>query len=157
MEDSQYVALSRAMVPGMYRVAYSILENRQDAEDAVQQTLLNAWQHRQKARAGAEKAWIMRILINASYDLSRRRRRTVPAAEVELGGAPAPGIEQIGLRDAIQSLPDILRTPFLLKYMEGMSEKEIASALRIPVSSVKSRLYRARDALQKALGEEGAQ
>ena len=82
MDDQTYAAAAEAAMPGMFRMAYSILENRHDAEDAVQQALLNAWQHREKARPGAERAWMMRIVINASYDLCRKRRRAVPVAEV---------------------------------------------------------------------------
>ena len=65
MDDQTYAAAAEAAMPGMFRMAYSILENRHDAEDAVQQALLNAWQHREKARPGAERAWMMRIVINA--------------------------------------------------------------------------------------------
>ena len=156
MNEETYAAAAKAAMPGMYRMAYSILENRHDAEDAVQQALLNAWQHRDKARPGAEKAWMMRIVINASYDLCRKRRRAVPVAEV-FQEAVSPGdAEYAALRDLIQSLPQILRTPFLLKYMEGMTEKEVSAALRIPLTSVKNRLYRARAALQKQWGEEAA-
>ena len=156
MTDTEYAALATAMMPGMFRMAYSILENRHDAEDAVQQALLNAWRHRGKARPGAERAWMTRILVNASYDLCRKRRRSVPTAEVEWGGASSGGMGRVETYDAIRRLPELLRTPFLLKYMEGMSEKEVGAALRIPLTSVKNRLYRARAALKKAIGEEAA-
>jgi len=156
MDDTAYVALTKAMMPGMFRMAYSILNHRQDAEDAVQQALLNAWQHRKKARAGAEKAWMMRIVINASYDLGRRRRRAVPVPEVPKAGACSEEIECTGMYDLIRGLPEILRTPFLLKYMEGMTEKEVSAAMHIPLTSVKNRLFRARTALQKELREEAA-
>ncbi len=156
MDDTTYTAAAEAAMPGMFRMAYSILENRHDAEDAVQQALLNAWQHREKARPGAERAWMMRIVINASYDLCRKRRRAVPVAEVPEERASSGDGEYAALLDMIRRLPQTLRTPFLLKYMEGMTEKEVGAALRIPLTSVKNRLYRARTALQKEWGREAS-
>ena len=152
MDDQTYAAAAEAAMPGMFRMAYSILENRHDAEDAVQQALLNAWQHREKARPGVERAWMMRIVINASLDLCRKRRRAVPVAEVPEERVSSGDGEYAALLDMIRRLPQTLRTPFLLKYMEGMTEKEVGAALRIPLTSVKNRLYRARTALQKEWG-----
>ncbi len=152
MDEATYLAMSQAHMPSFYRVAYSLVGNRPDAEDAVQQALLSAWTHRHQARAGAEKAWMMRIVINECYSILRRRKKAIPVADVPQG-ASAP-MEPTPLQEAVRALPENLRTPLLLKYMEGMSEKEVASALRIPVSSVKSRLFRARKKLQAQLSEE---
>ena len=154
MDDTAYVALAKAQMPGLYRIAYSILRSRPDAEDAVQQALLSAWKHRDRARPGAERAWLARIVVNASRDVIRRRRE-VPVDSFPDLAAPSDAPDT-GLYEAIDSLPELLRTPFLLKYMEGMTEKEVSLALRIPVSSVKGRLFRARKALKIALGEEDA-
>ena len=152
MDDTAYVALAKAQMPGLYRIAYSILRSRPDAEDAVQQALLSAWKHRDRARPGAERAWLARIVVNASRDVIRKRRE-VPVDSFPDLAAP-PSEPDTGLYEAIDSLPELLRTPFLMKYMEGMTEKEVSLALRIPVSSVKGRLFRARKALKIALGEE---
>lgn len=153
MDEAVFIALSTQHMPSFYRTAYSIVGNRQDAEDAVQQALLNAWRARRKARAGAERAWMMRIVINESIGILRRRRREIPSEE--LSGLPAsPAGEDCGLREAIRSLPESLRTPFLLKYMEGLSEKEVAAALRLSLPGVKNRLFRARKALQKQLTDD---
>jgi len=152
MEDARFTELCRERLPALYRVAFSIVRNRPDAEDAVQQALLNAWRARSRARPGAEQAWLMRIVINESRSLLRRRRREFAAED--LSALPAPEAGDTGLQEAVQALPESLRTPFLLKYMEGMSEKEVAAAMGLAVSSVKNRLYRARQALQKQLKEE---
>lgn len=96
-----------------------------------------------------------RIVVNVSYDLIRQRRRSLPVDRFPDVAAPSEN-QDTGLYEAIDGLPEILRTPFLLKYMEGMTEKEVGAALRIPLTSVKNRLFRARKALQKALGEEAA-
>ena len=151
MDEETYIALCQVHMPALYRVACSILVSRADAEDAMQQTLLLAWQHRAKARPGLEKPWMMRILVNTSRSMLRKRRPSVPIEEVSLA-APDSGDE--ALREAIQSLPEKLRTPLLLKYMEGMSEKEVAAAMGLPVSQVKGRLFRARRQLRFSLTEE---
>lgn len=151
MDESRFITVSQQSMTALYRMAYSIVGNRADAEDAVQQALLNAWKARKAARNGLERAWLMRIVINECYTLLRRRRRIQPEAFIETAVLPA---EDTGLRDAIQSLPQGLRTPFLLKYMEGMQETEVAKAMKLPVSTVKSRLFRARKQLKKWLNEE---
>ncbi|MBO5502834.1 MAG: hypothetical protein J6K73_03905 [Clostridia bacterium] len=151
MDEKKFVAISQQSMPALYRMAYSIVGNRTDAEDAVQQALLNAWKARASARDGLEKAWMMRIVINECYTLLRRRRRCQPS---ELMDVAVPPADDTGLYDAIHTLPENLRTPFLLKYMEGMQETEVAQTMRLPVSSVKNRLYRARKQLRKVLSEE---
>lgn len=153
MDQATFTTLCEAHLPAFFRMACSILHNPADAEDAVQQALLRAWRLRTKARPGLEKAWVMRIVINESLTLLRKRRRTLPTEDFSALAAPVPE-DHSALHTAIQTLPEILRTPLLLKYMEGMTEKEVAATLRIPVSSVKNRLFRARKALKKQLSEE---
>ena len=152
MDESTYIALCQEQLSAFHRMALSITGSIPDAEDALQQALLKAWQHRHQARPGLERAWVMRILVNECYTLLRQRRRVVPMDELPLRTLEAPALSP--LQTAIQALPEHLRTPLLLKYMEGMTEKEVAEALRLPVSSVKSRLFRARKLLKQELNEE---
>lgn len=153
MDEAVFITLCQEHMASFYRMAFSIVHNQADAEDAVQQALLNAWRARAKTHVGLEKAWIMRIVINESIGLLRRRRRVIPMEDFPCATVPI-NAEAAGLHEAIRTLPENLRTPLLLKYMEGMTEKEIATALHMPLSSVKNRLYRARKALQKLLNEE---
>ena len=156
MDDETYIAVSEAQMPSLFRMAYSILRNRHDAEDAVQQALLNAWKSRDKVRPGAERAWMTRIVINESRSILRVRRRCLPIPDFPEEAAPSAPETDTGLYESIGALPEKLRTPLLLKYMEGMSEKETAAALGLPLSSVKNRLFRARNILKKTLHEEVA-
>lgn len=151
MDDTTYITLSTEYMPALFRMAYSIAGNRADAEDAVQQTLMKSWIHRKKARPGAERAWMMRILVNESRSLLRNRRYTISLEEASLYAPPSP---DPSLQESIRNLPENLRTPLLLKYMEGMTEREVAAAMGIPVSSVKGRLFRARRFLKAQLNEE---
>lgn len=153
MDEAVFIALSTEHMPSFYRTAYSIVQNRQDAEDAVQQALLNAWRSRSRARTGVERAWMMRIVINESIGILRRRRHEIPSEELP-GLYANPAGEDTGLYEAIRALPESLRTPFLLKHMEGMTEKEVAAAMGLALPSVKNRLFRARKMLQVKLNRE---
>lgn len=154
MDESVFIGLCREHMAALYRMAASILRSPPDAEDAVQQALLNAWAARKKASPGLEKAWLMRIVINESLTILRKRRRALPTEDFPALAAPEADDSAAALHAAIRALPESLRTPLLLKYMEGMTEKEVAAALALPLSSVKNRLFRARKALQKQLNEE---
>lgn len=149
VDDETFTRESSAMLPSLYRVCQSILRAHSDAQDAVQQALLKAWTHRNRAKPESFRAWLMKIAINESRNVQRSRMRIVP---VETLPEEAEQIsEDWALREAMAALPEKLRTPLLLKYMEGYSEREIASALSIPVTTVKNRLFRARNALRNAL------
>ena len=153
MDEALFTALCREHMPAFFRMACSILHSTADAEDAVQQALLRAWQSRSSARQGLERAWMMRIVINESITILRKRRRTLPTDDFPTLTSPEAAGPS-ALHEAIRALPESLRTPLLLKYMEGLTEREVATALRLSLPAVKNRLFRARKALQKLLNEE---
>lgn len=135
----------------LYRVAYTILRNDDACKDALQDTALKAWEKRFTLREEQYfRTWITRILINTCYDTQRRRRRFVSFEEL-----PEPSISppDLTLALALQSLPEKLRLPLVLCYSEGMSYEEIAQALRLPVTTVRGRIHRAKGELRKELGE----
>lgn len=148
VDDATFTRESSALLPGLYRLAMSILHARADAQDAMQQALLRAWERRTGARPESFKAWLTRIVINECRNVQRARRRVFP---VEQPQPPSYAPEDTGLYEAIEGLPEKLRTPLLLRYMERFSEREIAEALGIPVTTVKNRLYRARLEVKKTL------
>ena len=92
MDRERFIAEIEACSGMMYRVAWSILRNDADCEDALQEAALKAWEKRGKLRDERYfRTWLTRILINACYDTQRRRRRTVPLDEVpEQAAASAP-------------------------------------------------------------------
>ena len=151
MDKIIFEQLARALLPGLYRLAMSILRSSADSEDAVMHALENAWAARDKIRVGSEKSYIAKIVINECRNIQRMRQRMRPADEiVESAYTPENG----DLKSAIDALDGALRIPFLLKYMEGYSEKEVAKTLGITVANVKSRLLRARRKLKEELTEE---
>ncbi|MBQ8555435.1 MAG: RNA polymerase sigma factor [Clostridia bacterium] len=151
MNEAAFTALCKAYMDGLYRISLSILHAHQDAQDAVQQALLKAWTARAKARPGCERAWLTRIVINECRSIQRQRLRVFPVETLPERPCHLPDST---LRDATDALPELLRLPLLLKYMEGMSEKEAAQALGVTVTVLKGRLFRARKALGKLLNEE---
>lgn len=138
----------------LYRLSMSILRSQADAQDAVQQGMLRAWEKRRQAGDEARLcAWLTRIVINECRNIQRKRMRVFPVAQMPEMTGTEDGMKDDGLAEGLRSLPEKLRTPLLLHYMNGFSEKEIAAILGIPVTTVKSRMHRARKALRSALEE----
>lgn len=152
MNKEAFEALYVRQLPGLYRLAQSILHNTADAQDAVQQAVLQAWQRIDTIRSEKEKAYLARIVINECHNIQRLRFRTIPAPQSPERICPETKIRE--LRDAIDRLPEKLKIPFLLVYMEGYSSKEAASVIGITLFALKSRIKRAKEALQIYFGEE---
>lgn len=153
MKEAEFCSRIRSMQQTLYRVSYGILPRESDREDALQECILKAWQYMGRLRdERLFETWIVRILINECYAIGRKQRRLVltdmpPEREAPPGADPA-------LHEAILRLPDELRLPLMLHYIEGYRVQEIGTILRLPAGTVKSRLYRARQALKLDLGEE---
>ena len=152
IEEADFVREAQAMLDGMYRLSMSILRRREDAQDAVQQAMLRAWERRAQVREGSFRGWLTRIVINECRNIQRARMRVIPMDELPERTAPAQE-DDGALALAMEALAEKLRTPLLLRYMEGFSEKEIAQALGVTLPTVKSRLHRARRALREELGD----
>lgn len=153
MDRERFIAEIEACSGMMYRVAWSILRNNADCEDALQDAAFRAWEKRGRLRDERFfRTWITRILINACYDTQRKRRRTVPLDEIpEQAAASAP---DPALALALEALPKKLRLPLVLCYSEGMSYEEAADALRIPVTTLRGRIHRGKEQLRKELSEK---
>ena len=138
----------------LYRVAKSMLGSEADCADAAQNALLRAWEKQHTLRDTAYfKTWLTRILINECRAMMRQRARSVPLEEEAAEGEIAPERDS-GLYEAVMGLDVKYRVPFVLYYIEGFRTREIASMLKLPESTVKTRLRRAREILRTEL--EGA-
>ena len=138
----------------MYRVAYTILQNDADCQDAVQDALLKAWSKRNSLRdERLFRTWLTRILINTCHDLARKRRRLI---SLDVLPEQAENFPDLSLAVALEKLPEKLRVPLMLFYSENMTYTEIGKALRIPVTSVQSRIRRGKAQLRKELKEDEA-
>jgi RNA polymerase sigma factor (sigma-70 family) len=150
-----------------YRTAMLVLNDANRAEDAVQEAFLRLWRFRDALPEGdGLRPWIYRVVVNACYSAARgeqrhagRRSPEQALEEIASGELPEDHLEALdradAVRRAIRSLPVDLRVTVVLRYYSGLSEREIATAIRRRSGTVKSRLHEARRLL--ALNDELAQ
>jgi RNA polymerase sigma-70 factor, ECF subfamily len=146
---------------GVLNVIFRMCGNAQVAEDAAQETFIRAWSHLGSFRVDSSlRNWLYRIALNTATDMLRKEKRILPGDVDGFQLAdPQPGPEGIYLQEertalvqtAIQSLPDASRAVLVLKEYEGLSYREIADALDIPIGTVMSRLNYARRVLKEKL------
>ncbi len=153
MTKEAFGELYLQLLPGLFRLAQSILRHREDAMDAVQQAIEKAWKASGRMRPGEEKAYITRIVINECRNIQRYRMRVTPCTDFDFLGKKQEEPDR-ELYEAVANLPEKYRLPLLLRYMEGYSEKEAAEALKISTGALKSRLFRARNQLRNMIIEE---
>ena len=135
------------------RICLVHLKNYADTEDIFQTVFVKYLLHTAPfASPEHERAWIIRVTINACKDLLRSvfRRRTVPLEEA--AELPAPAEELRAVLQAVQALPGAYRDVVYLHYYEGYSAPEIAKILGKNVNTVYTRLTRARGLLRQTLG-----
>ncbi len=143
-----------ALTGTLYHISYSLLRSEADREDAVQSAIEKGWRKAAALRDERKlKPWLVRILINECYTILRKNSREFPAETLYDPAAAVPS-DHSALRDEILALPEPLRLPIVLHYMEGFSIKDIASALRCPKGTVLSRMNRGRKTLKNHLSEE---
>jgi RNA polymerase sigma-70 factor (ECF subfamily) len=149
--------LLREWYASAYRTAALLLSDNGRAEDAVQEAFLRLWRFRDALPEGEGiRPWIYRVVVNACYSSARGEtrhsgRRASQDALEELTSNEAPAEDRVeeldraeAVRRAIRSLPVGLRVPLVLRYYSGLSEREIATAIRRRPGTVKSRLHEAR-------------
>jgi len=135
-------------------IAYHVAGNRQDAEDAVQETFLKLYTaihgfHGQSSIG----TWLCRIVINVCYDLARKRRRETGAPAEDRPAAGSPPALRVALQDALRRINPRHRTVFLLFEVEGLRHAEIASILEVPEGTSKAWLFEAKKELKRLLTE----
>lgn len=139
-----------------FRVAYSVLRNRADAEDVAQDALVRAYRRFHALRERERfRLWLVRICWRLALDHKRGSRRREARETVAMATAPAPNVEDIAAQNefqgrlfaAIDGLPEKLRMVLVLAGIEGYDTKEVPALLAIPEGTVKSRLHKARQQL----------
>lgn len=154
----------------VYYVCFRMLGNRQEAEDAAQETFLKVYMNiDQYDLSRTFSTWLFRIATNVSIDRLRKKKPDY-SLDAEIVGSdgqtmyqqleadtrsPETEVEtmevQAWVQEAISTLPPKYRTVITLKYMNDLSLKEISEILDIPVATVKTRIHRGREALRKKL------
>ena len=173
-DDAAFAELMRRTAPASLKLAVSILRDRHEAEDQVQNSYMNAWRHVGQFHHEAKfSTWISRIVVNQCLMRLRKLRYLNSVSMVEEGPdgelremqvsdqrqTPEEALagEELAdvLKKEIRRLPQLLRTVLLLRDVDELSTEEVAARLGLTQSAVKSRLLRARAELRKRLGKYG--
>ena len=137
MDARAFARASEEYAARLYTVAYRLLGNRADAEDAVQRALLKAFEARESyAPRWALSTWLYRVLTNVCIDELRRRRRALP--EPLPRGRTGTGVERVDLARALDTVPREARVLLALHYVNGLSYRELAAIRGISINTVKS-------------------
>ncbi len=147
----------------MFRVAYALLRNPHDAEDAVQEAFLKLYRGEAWRRMDNEKAFLARTVWRVAFDrLPAKGQHPDDVADFDLqstGKSPeesaASGDERALLRQLIEGLPEELRQTLLLSAIEEMSSREAAMVIGIPEGTVRTRLMRAKAELKRRFEARG--
>lgn len=151
----------------IYNYAIYMLKNRMDAEDITQEVLLRTWKNINNFNFLAAKAWVMRTTHNLCIDLIRKNKsiyyREIQIEEnhseeipdLELNNNPEKTVDKLTsekiVKEAIENLPEQLKSVFVLYEIQEFKYKEISEMLDIPLNTVKVNILRARRQLQKEL------
>jgi len=140
----------------LYRLSFSYMKNKEDAEDVVQEVFTKYFCGLHlPMNPEQEKAWLLRVTINQCHDVLRKKRYRIHASLDEVTELVAIEETDTGhLYDALQKLPEKNRGVVILHYLEGYSVEEIAKILQLSVSAVKMRLKRGREFLKEELEKE---
>lgn len=152
MDAPAFTRTAEEYAARLYAVAYRLLGNRSDAEDAVQRALLKAYEARESySSRWAVSTWLYRVLTNVCIDELRRRRRTLP--EPLPRARQGTGVERLDLTRALDTVPREARVLLALHYVNGLGYRELATIRGISVNTVKSQLARGKAILKRALEE----
>jgi RNA polymerase sigma-70 factor (ECF subfamily) len=168
-DQTGYSSLYETFAPGIYRLCYSLVLNRQDAEDVTQETFVYAFKNlsRYDARRASLKTWLYTIALSRCRNTYRRKRLPlIDLLHLFQNEVPAPKSQSpeaaIARRDAkkaveeaLSSLTPPLREAIVLRYGHGLTYREIAEVMRCPAKTAESRVRLAHERLRSMLQEEG--
>lgn len=145
-DKSVYAAVQQRLRPiesSLYLSAYCILKNKEDAEDAVQETIYRALEKNGQIRDwDAFRRWIAKVLIHESYKIYHKRKRLLYTDDWEAFFSPTVDKSDIEFFSIVSNLKKAEKSVMILRFYYDLSIEEISRVLMLPVSTVKSRLYR---------------
>jgi RNA polymerase sigma-70 factor (ECF subfamily) len=169
-DETAFAELVELYKDRMYHLGYRMLGNRQEAEDVVQDTFLRVYSNLEKYDETQKfSTWIYRICTNLCIDRLRRKK---PSYSLDSELADGEGNDWYGMlassdptpenqlvltetqemiREAIDSLPAKYKSVIILKYLQDLSLQEISDILKLPVTTVKTRVHRGREFLRKIM------
>lgn len=155
--ENAFITFIRTQQKSLYRLAYSYTKNEQDALDIVQDSIQKGWLALHKLTNHDQmKSWFYTILVRTAIDLLRKQKRVnLIGDEFLLQLCEQDTYQNLDLQQALDHLPLQLRELIVLRYFEDLKIEDIAHILQIPISTAKSRLYRALKLLKMELEMEG--
>lgn len=154
-DKNVFVELINENKLAVYRVARGILKDDHDIEDAIQNTILKAYENINKLRKHEYfKTWLIRILINECNSIIKKKKKVFFIEEAAIQDKYEDKYEDIDLATAINNLEEDLRVVTVLYYFEDIQQKEIAKILSINENTVRTRILRARKKLYELLNSE---
>jgi RNA polymerase sigma-70 factor (ECF subfamily) len=166
-EDAALAALVDQYAGALYRVAFSVLRNQADAEDAVQEAFMRVLRHRDTlGEVRDHRVWLIRIVWNIVLDRKRRAKtrpetddvadlaRVLPMKGLSAEEHAAAAQHHAHVLACVDQLPAKERQVMMLSAFDELSSVEIAAVLEISESSVRSRLFRARNLMAGLLDHE---
>jgi RNA polymerase sigma-70 factor (ECF subfamily) len=150
-DKQAFCQLIREIKFSLYRTSRAILKTDSDCADAIQETILKAYESiGQLRKPGYFKTWITRILIHECYRIIEKRKKVISLDDAQIYlRSNHQEMEKIEIRELIDRLEEDQRIIITLYYFEQYSLKEIAELLEIRENTAKTRLHRARQALEK--------
>ncbi|WP_342605168.1 sigma-70 family RNA polymerase sigma factor [Peribacillus sp. FSL E2-0159] len=151
-KDDAFLKLFKQYEKDVYRIAYVYLKNKSDALDIVQETAYKTYlKFETLEKESSLKSWIIKTAINSAIDLLRKNKKII---SIETKNIKSIFVENdISLSISLQNLLTLInedeKTVLLLKYYQGYTFKEISEFLDIPISTVKSGLYKSLKKMRK--------
>lgn len=145
----------------LFRLAYRLLNDRDDASDAVQETFIRLWKHSRRYNPTQSlSTWLCTICVRLCYDeLRRKRRHRETLSEMTIDNIPPDALDTEELlnllHQVIASLPYKQRVVYQLREIECLTTEEVSFATRLSVNQVKANLYVARNTVREKMKKYG--
>lgn len=140
----------------LYRIAYSYLKNKEDSLEAIQEMTYRAYKNIYKLRQPQFiKTWLIRILINYCVDEQKRRKKVLSLTSNVESSFDKDRAEELTIEAAVEKLKPKYKKVIVLKYFQDLTISEIASVMKCPEGTIKTRLNRGLSTLRDYLGKDG--
>ena len=162
----QFSQFVREHESGLFNYVFRLVGSREEAEDITQDALMQAyrtWNQVDPEASGGYVKWCYRIARNLSIDALRKKKpratddeeldRAADAKSLKPEDIYEHRVQTAAIRDSIQSLEDKYRDVLILRYQEELSYEQIAEILEVPVSTIETRIFRAKKMLREKLGK----
>ncbi len=151
-DKEAFISLTKTCMEKVARVCLYVTGNKAIAEEITQEAFLKAFTKIHSLKPGIPfENWVIRIAKNLAIDFYRKNKRKLPL-DIEIDwGDPNDDAVVLDVRREIMNLPEKFRLPLLLDFYEGLTMGEISKLLKIPIGTVKSRIFHAKEKMKSIL------